>query len=77
MKIDIVSFVVEGVHASDIGMLLDEQGIAVRVGHHCTMPLMRRFGVESTVRASFAFYNTPEEAEKLVDGVHKAVKMLR
>lgn len=72
----IYSFVVRGVHSNDIGMLLDEQGIAVRVGHHCTQPLMQRFGVTSTVRASFAFYNTKEEADALIAGLHKAVKML-
>lgn len=72
----IYSFVVRGVHSNDIGMLLDEQGIAVRVGHHCTQPLMQRFGVSSTVRASFAFYNTKEEADALIDGIRKAVKML-
>lgn len=72
----IYSFVVRGVHSADIGMLLDEQGIAVRVGHHCTQPLLRRFGLDATVRASFAFYNTKEEAEALVAGIRKAVKML-
>lgn len=72
----IYSFVVRGVHSADIGMLLDEQGIAVRVGHHCTQPLLKRFGLDATVRASFAFYNTKEEADALVAGIRKAVKML-
>src|SRR5215218_5800575 len=67
-----VSFVVDGVHAHDVGQVLDDRGIAVRVGHHCAWPLHRRFGVAATVRATFAVYNTPDEVAALVDGVHAA-----
>ena len=67
-----VSFVVDGVHAHDVGQVLDDRGVAVRVGHHCAWPLHRRFGVAATVRATFAAYNTPDEVAALVDGVHAA-----
>jgi len=75
-KISLVSFVIDKVHPQDIGVLLDNQGIAVRTGHHCTQPLMKRFGIPGTIRASFAMYNTKEEIDKLVAGLQKAVKML-
>ncbi len=68
----IFSFVMQGSHPSDIGMLLDQQGIAVRTGHHCTQPLMERMGVPGTVRASFSMYNTEEDVERLFAGIHKA-----
>jgi len=68
----IFSFVMKGSHPSDIGMLLDQQGIAVRTGHHCTQPLMERLGVPGTVRASFSMYNTEEDVERLFAGIHKA-----
>ncbi|WP_343600678.1 cysteine desulfurase [Mycobacterium sp.] len=68
-----VSFVVEGVHAHDVGQVLDDEGVAVRVGHHCALPLHRRFGVPATVRASFAVYNTLDEVDRLVAGVRRAV----
>jgi cysteine desulfurase / selenocysteine lyase len=67
-----VAFVVEGVHAHDVGQVLDDRGVAVRVGHHCAWPLHRRFGVAATVRASFAVYNTPDEVGALIDGVRAA-----
>jgi cysteine desulfurase / selenocysteine lyase len=67
-----VAFVVDGVHAHDVGQVLDDRGVAVRVGHHCAWPLHRRFGVAATVRASFAVYNTPDEVGALVDGVRAA-----
>lgn len=76
-KVGIVSFNVEGIHASDIGTLLDAMGIAVRVGHHCTQPLMHRFGVTATVRASFALTTTHAEVDALVSGVTKAIGMLQ
>ena len=76
-KIGIVSFTVDGMHANDIGMLCDEQGVALRTGHHCTMPLHKRFGVAATARASFAAFTTTEEVEMLVNAVKKSVKMLR
>lgn len=69
-----VSFVVEGVHAHDVGQVLDDEGVAVRVGHHCAWPLHRRFGVAATARASFAVYNTLDEVDRLVAGVHRAVE---
>ncbi|OBG76401.1 cysteine desulfurase [Mycobacterium sp. E3298] len=69
-----VSFVVDGVHAHDVGQVLDDDGVAVRVGHHCAMPLHRRFGVAATARASFAVYNTADEVERLVVGVRRALE---
>ena len=74
-KISILSFVVDGVHPHDIGTILDTEGVAVRAGHHCTQPLMQRMGVAGTARASFAFYNTFEEVEKLVESIRKAQKL--
>lgn len=69
-----VSFVVDGVHAHDVGQVLDDDGVAVRVGHHCAWPLHRRFGVSATARASFAVYNTLDEVDRLVAGVARAVE---
>lgn len=68
-----VSFVVDGVHAHDVGQVLDDDGVAVRVGHHCAWPLHRRFGIAATARASFAVYNTLDEVDRLVAGVRRAV----
>lgn len=68
-----VSFVVDGVHAHDVGQVLDDEGVAVRVGHHCALPLHRRFGLAATARASFAVYNTGEEIDRLVAGVRRAI----
>ena len=76
-KVGVISFVIEAVHHYDLGTLLDQQGIAVRTGHHCTQPLMERFGVSGTTRASFACFNTITEVDALVAGVKKGVKMLR
>jgi len=75
-KLSVLSFIVEGLHPQDIGILLDNRGIAVRTGHHCTQPLMNCFGISGTVRASFAVYNTKEEIDELVVGLQKAIKML-
>jgi len=69
-----VSFVVDGVHAHDVGQVLDDDGVAVRVGHHCAWPLHRRFGIAATARASFAVYNTHDEVDRLVAGVRRAVE---
>lgn len=69
-----VSFVVDGVHAHDVGQVLDDEGVAVRVGHHCAWPLHRRFGIAATARASFAVYNTLDEIDRLVAGVQRAVE---
>jgi cysteine desulfurase / selenocysteine lyase len=76
-KIAVVSFVIEGIHHQDLGILLDNQGIAVRTGHHCTQPLMSRFGLLGTTRASFAVYNTKEEIDVLIAGLKRAINMLK
>lgn len=76
-KASVLSFVVDGTHPYDIGMILDKLGIAVRTGHHCAQPVMDRFNIPGTIRASFSFYNTKEEVELLADGVQRAVDMLR
>jgi cysteine desulfurase/selenocysteine lyase len=68
-RVSVVSFDVEGVHPHDVGTVLDARGIAVRAGHHCAQPLMRRFGVQGTVRASFGLYNVAEEVDALLDGL--------
>ena len=70
-KAGVLSFVLEGVHPHDVGTILDREGIAIRTGHHCAMPLMERFGIAATARASLAFYNTEEEIDSLVAGIHK------
>jgi cysteine desulfurase/selenocysteine lyase len=70
-KVGVLSFVMEGVHPHDIGTILDTEGVAIRAGHHCAQPLMARYGVSGTARASFAFYNTAEEVEALVRGIEK------
>ena len=75
-KASVVSFLIGAIHPYDAGTILDRLGIAVRTGHHCTMPLMQRFGLPGTVRASFALYNTREEVDKLVEGLHKVKKLL-
>jgi len=75
-RLAVISFLVAGSHPNDIGTLLDQQGIAVRTGHHCTMPLMERLGVPGTVRASFSLYNDAEDAQRFVNGVHKALSFL-
>jgi cysteine desulfurase/selenocysteine lyase len=75
-KVSVISFVIEGIHPQDIGILLDNQGIAVRTGHHCTQPLMKRLGLPGTSRASFAAYNTREEVDALVAGLLKVKKMM-
>lgn len=76
-KTAILSFLLEGVHAHDIGTILDRQGIAIRAGHHCAMPLMKRFGVAATARASFALYNTQEEADALAAGLQRTVELFK
>ncbi|MEO7314660.1 MAG: cysteine desulfurase [Ginsengibacter sp.] len=76
-KIGVISFIIKGIHPQDLGVLLDNQGVAVRTGHHCTQPLMKRFGIPGTVRASFAVYNTIEEIDIFITALHKAIKMLK
>ena len=74
-KSGVISFVFDHVHAHDVGTILDQEGVAVRAGHHCAMPVMQRFGVPATTRASFAFYNTIEEVDVLVRGIQRALKV--
>jgi len=76
-KAAIVSFDVQGAHPHDVGAALDELGVAVRTGHHCAQPALERFGLFATTRASFAFYNTPAEVERLVEGVARAIELFR
>lgn len=70
-KASMLSFLLEGVHPHDVGTILDRDGIAVRAGHHCAMPVMQRFGVAATVRASFGLYNTRDEVDALIAGLHR------
>lgn len=76
-KVSVLSFVVDGIHPFDIGQMLDARGIAVRTGHHCTQPLMDRFGIEGTVRASFAVYNTKDEIDLLVEGLQRVINFIK
>ena len=76
-KISVISFVVDGIHPQDIGILLDNRGIAVRTGNHCAQPLMECYCIPGTTRASFAMYNTREEIDSLIIGLEKAIKMLK
>jgi cysteine desulfurase/selenocysteine lyase len=74
-KASVLGFVLDGVHPHDVGTVLDDAGVAIRAGHHCAQPVMQRFGVPATARASFAFYNTQTEADALVDGILRVKKM--
>ncbi len=76
-KVSVQSFVIEGIHHFDIGQMLDTRGIAVRTGHHCTQPLMERFRIEGTVRASFAVYNTKAEIDQLAEGLGRIIKFMK
>lgn len=76
-KVGVLSFTVEGIHPFDIGQMLDARGIAVRTGHHCTEPLMTRFGIEGTVRASFSVYNTKQEVDQLIEGLDRIIKFMK
>ena len=75
-KVSVISFIIDGVHPQDLAILLDNQGVAVRTGHHCTQPLMHRLGIVGTTRASFAAYNTLEEIDVLTQALNKSLKML-
>jgi cysteine desulfurase/selenocysteine lyase len=75
-KAAVISFAVENVHPNDLGTILDHQGVAIRTGHHCTMPLMEFFGLPGTARASLAFYNTREEVDDFIVALQRAIKML-
>ena len=71
-KAAVISFILEGIHPHDLGTILDSEGVAVRTGHHCAMPVMEFFGVPATARASFACYNTREDVQRLIEALHKA-----
>jgi cysteine desulfurase/selenocysteine lyase len=75
-KASVISFVFKNIHPQDLGILLDNGGVAVRTGHHCAQPLMECYNIPGTTRASFAMYNTRAEVDVLVNGLYKAVKML-
>ena len=76
-KASVLSFLIDGTHPTDIGMIIDKLGIAIRTGHHCTEPLMNRFNIPGTTRASFAFYNTKEEIDTFILALERALKMLK
>jgi cysteine desulfurase/selenocysteine lyase len=76
-KASVLSFVVDGIHAHDLGTIVDSEGVAIRTGHHCAMPVMERFGVAATARASFAFYNSYDDVDRLIAGLMKAVEIFR
>jgi len=75
-KAAVVSFTIDRVHPHDLGTILDQEGVAIRTGHHCAMPVMEFFGLPATARASFAFYNTHAEVDRLVDALRTAQEML-
>jgi cysteine desulfurase/selenocysteine lyase len=75
-KIAVISFVVEGIHPQDLGVLLDKFGVAIRTGHHCAQPLMQRYGLVGTCRVSFAFYNTTEEIDRFMVALERSIRML-
>ncbi|HEX8187697.1 MAG TPA: cysteine desulfurase [Pyrinomonadaceae bacterium] len=75
-KASVLAFVIEGIHPHDIGTILDHEGVAIRAGHHCAQPVMQHFNVPATARASFAFYNTKEEVDTLIEAVGKVVEVL-
>jgi cysteine desulfurase/selenocysteine lyase len=74
-KASVVSFLVEGIHPHDLGTILDQEGIAIRTGHHCAQPVMDFYGIPATARASLAFYNTHEEIDLLVQGLKRAFEV--
>ncbi len=76
-KASLLSFVIDGAHAHDIGTIMDVQGVAIRAGHHCAMPAMAHFCVAATARASFAMYNTLQEVDALVAGIRQVRKVFR
>jgi cysteine desulfurase/selenocysteine lyase len=77
VKASVLSFVVDGIHAHDLGTIVDREGVAIRTGHHCAMPVMERFGVAATARASFAFYNNLDDIDRLIAGLRRAVEIFR
>ena len=75
-KSPIISFIAKDIHPHDVGTILNQKGVAVRTGHHCTMPLMEFFNISGTIRASFSFYNTKNEVKQMIDALGVAFKML-
>jgi cysteine desulfurase/selenocysteine lyase len=73
----VISFTVDGVHPHDVATIVNANGVAVRAGHHCAQPLMRRYGVPATVRASFALYNNQDDVDALVEGLDRVVQVFR
>jgi cysteine desulfurase/selenocysteine lyase len=71
-KVGVVSFVIDGIHAHDVGTIVNDEGVAIRTGHHCAMPVMDFFGVAATARASLALYNNREDVDRLILGLDKA-----
>jgi cysteine desulfurase/selenocysteine lyase len=76
-KAAVLSFVIDGIHAHDLGTIVDREGVAIRTGHHCAMPVMDRFGVAATARASFALYNNFDDVDRLIAGLGRAVEIFR
>ena len=76
-KAAVISFIMDNIHPHDIGTILDSEGIAIRTGHHCTQPVMQRFGIPATARASFAFYNKKEEIDRLIEAINKVIRVLK
>jgi cysteine desulfurase/selenocysteine lyase len=76
-KAAVLSFTLAGIHPHDLGTILDQEGVAVRTGHHCAQPVMTRYGISATTRASFGLYNTQREVERLVAGIHVAKRVFR
>ena len=76
-KTGVLSFVIDGVHPHDLGTIVDHEGVAIRTGHHCAMPIMERYGIPATARASFAFYNNRADVDRLIAGLRRAVEIFR
>jgi cysteine desulfurase/selenocysteine lyase len=76
-KASVLSFVLDGIHAHDLGTIVDREGVAIRTGHHCAMPVMERFDLAATARASFAFYNNRTDVDRLLAGLQRAVEIFR
>ena len=76
-KTGVLSFVIDGVHPHDLGTIVDHEGVAIRTGHHCAMPIMERYGIPATARASFAFYNNRADVDRLIVGLHRGVEIFR
>jgi cysteine desulfurase/selenocysteine lyase len=76
-KTAVISFNIDDIHAYDAGTIMDKMGIAVRTGHHCAQPVMNRYGIPGTIRASFAVYNTREEIDRMMEAIQQAISMLK